>query len=306
MSRLSVRSVLIGLLLIALLFVEGGHLGQADAQQPQAYPESTLIEILNRARMDRRLPSLRYEPRLSQIASDLTRAIYDGESLDRLNAGLEALLREKGYPHIFYGGRYATTSSSVEEMARDWLRDTGPDGALTNRSAVEIGVAYLSSDGSTVPNIPQNIWAVVIAEPARPAADGWDESIRRLVNQFRYSNGLPPLEANVFLARAAHAHAQDMVSRDFFDHISPSGTNPGDRATAAGYRWTRILENLAAGQTTPQEVVNAWIRSKDGHREAMLDPVVTQIGVGYVFVPFDAGRMDSRHYWAMSLGKPVY
>ena len=278
---------------------------QAQSTPETEEAESKLIEIINRARVDRRQRSLRYEPRLTQIAQELAQAIYNGESLTSLNEGLEILLRQKGYPHMLSGGRYATTDGSVEEMVGAWLRDSGPDGILNAPEALEIGVAYLSSEGTTVSNMARNIWAVVIANPARPAADGWDIQILQLVNQFRRENGLPPLVMNAFLARAAKAHAQDMFNRDYFEHISLSGTDPGDRATAAGYRWTRVLENLAAGQTTPRDVVKAWIRSKDGHREAMLDPVVEELGVGYVFAPFDEGRIQARHYWAMSLGKAV-
>ena len=277
----------------------------SQAQTEREEAESKLIEIINRARVDRRLRALRFEPRLTQIAKEMTQAIYEGESLNSLNDGLEALLRQKGYPHMLYGGRYATTNDSVEQMVGAWLRDSGPDGILNSPDALEIGVAYLNSNGSTVPNIAPNIWAVVIADPARPAAAGWDEQIRQLVNQFRRVNNLPPLEMNAFLSRAAKAHSQDMLNRDYFEHISPSGTDPGDRATTAGYRWSRVLENLAAGQTNPRDVVNAWIQSKDGHREAMLDPIVTELGIGYVFAPFDPGRVEARHYWAMSLGKPL-
>lgn len=302
-----VRAVLIFGFIAGLLWEVSTPIGPAFSQSPTDPEEVTskLIEIINRARVDRRLRSLRFEPRLTQIAKEMTRAIYNGESLATLNEGLEEMLREKGYPHMLFGGRYATTKGPVEEMVGAWLRENGPDGILSNPNALEIGVAYLNSEGSTVPDIPQNIWAVVIADPARPAEDGWDERIRLLVNQFRQRNGLPPLKMNALLARAAKAHASDMLARDYFRHFSPDGTDPGDRATAAGYRWTKILENLAAGQTNPRDVVNAWIRSKDGHREAMLDPIVTELGVGYVFAPFDPGRVEARHYWAMSLGKPV-
>jgi hypothetical protein len=31
---------------------------------------------------------------------------------------------------------------------------------------------------------------------------------------------------------------------------------------------------------------------------------VTELGIGYVFTPFDPGRITSRHYWSMSLGRP--
>ncbi len=266
--------------------------------------ESRLIQLINSARAERSLPRLNYEPRLTQIARELTRSIYAGQRLNALSDGLERLLQDKGYPSIMFGGRYATTDGSVSDMLREWLEEGGPDSILINPNVQEIGVAYLNSDGSTVRGIPTNIWAVVIAEPARPADADWRRQILRLVNQFRAANGLDPLKPNAFLDRAAMGHARDMLARDFFSHINPSGIGPGDRATAAGYKYLQILENIAIGQRTPREVVNAWVASKDGHREAMLNPSVTELGIGYVFTPFDPGRITSRHYWSMSLGRP--
>nr|WP_306821499.1 CAP domain-containing protein [Metabacillus litoralis] len=49
-------------------------------------------------------------------------------------------------------------------------------------------------------------------------------------------------------------------------------------------------ENLAAGQRTPKEVVNAWMNSQ-GHRANILKKEVSEIGVGYV----NGGEYG--HYW---------
>ncbi len=40
-------------------------------------------------------------------------------------------------------------------------------------------------------------------------------------------------------------------------------------------------ENIAMGQKTPEEVVNAWMNS-EGHRANILNPNYNTIGVGYV------------------------
>lgn len=286
--------------LLALAFAEPVG-SPAWAQEKQ---ESGLIEIVNKVRADRNLTPLRYEPRLTQIARELTDAIYGGQRIDNLGDGLDVLMRRKGYPHRLAGANYATTSGSAQALVEAWIDDRGRNSFILSPDAKEIGVAYKSSVDSLVPNIAPNIWAVVVADPARPAEDGWADRVISLVNQFRLSNGLEPLKRNAFLDRAAMAQSRDMLARDFFSHINPDGKDPGDRATAAGYRWSRILENLAVGQTTAREAVEAWVRSKDGHREAMLDPAVTEVGVGYVFAPFDPGRIEALHYWSMSLGRP--
>ncbi|BDG35019.1 CAP domain-containing protein [Saccharococcus caldoxylosilyticus] len=47
-----------------------------------------------------------------------------------------------------------------------------------------------------------------------------------------------------------------------------------------GIRYCTAGENIAAGQRTPQEVVNAWMNSP-GHRANILNKNFTHIGVGY-------------------------
>lgn len=291
-------------ILIFLGLMAGAWIAPAVAQEED--PDvSGLIDVINDVRSERNMQPLRFEPRLTQIAEDLALAVWRGESLDGLADGLEYLLRQRGYPHMLYGGRYATTSASVDTMVRNWLLESGPGSILVNGQASEIGVAFLNGDDSPVPDMPPNIWAVVIADPARPAESDWERRVVQHVNRFRRENGLPPLEVNAFLSRAAMAHARDMLARDFFSHYNPDGLGPGDRATAAGYQWSRILENLASGQESARSAVTAWIRSTDGHREAMLDPSVSEVGVGYIFTPFDPGRIGSLHYWAMTLGRPI-
>ena len=104
------------------------------------------------------------------------------------------------------------------------------------------------------------------------------------------------------LNAAAQTHAEDMAERDYIAHISPDGRTPGKRATVAGYRWSRLLENVAAGQPTPTEAVKVW-KASPGHRRAMLDPEIRELGIGYAFLPQDDGRVRAYHYWVLSLGR---
>jgi uncharacterized protein YkwD len=296
-----IRTAFIAFLAAVIVGAPGGPV-LADARSGPA----ALVEIVNAARAERRIPPVRYEPRLVSIAEQLTGAIAAGEPLDRHAAGRELLLREKGYPFVKYGARYAVTGVSAEEMVRSWMFNAdGAPGIIVDPNVVEVGVAYLSSDGTAVTDTGPNIWALIIAEPARPAREGWRKRVLDFVNGFRIRNGLDPLRPNAFLDRAAMTHAQDMVNRDFFSHFNPDGAGPGDRAEAAGYDFSMVLENLAAGQRDARDAVDAWIRSRDGHREAMLNPAVTELGIGYVFAPYDPGRIDSRHYWSMTLGRPI-
>ena len=98
-------------------------------------------------------------------------------------------------------------------------------------------------------------------QPEEPELDiaAWEQEVFDLVNAIRAENDLPAYEYDEKLADVARAHSQDMIDREFFDHTNPDGDQPWDRMSAAGIRWYAAAENIAAGQRTPEEVVDAWM-----------------------------------------------
>ncbi|MFI0353170.1 CAP domain-containing protein [Actinomadura sp. 9N407] len=100
-----------------------------------------------------------------------------------------------------------------------------------------------------------------------------------LTNAERAKHGCRPLTLDGRLQNAAQRHSADMAARGFFSHTSPEGKSPGDRITAAGYRWSTYGENIAAGQPTPSSVVSAWMKSP-GHRANILNCSFRHIGIG--------------------------
>ncbi|MFF4399736.1 sigma-70 family RNA polymerase sigma factor [Streptomyces sp. NPDC001480] len=100
-----------------------------------------------------------------------------------------------------------------------------------------------------------------------------------LVNKERSAAGCGPLTEDPQLEVAAQRHSDDMAARHFFDHTNPDGADPGQRITAAGYRWSTYGENIAQGQQTPQAVMDSWMNSP-GHRANILNCSFKDIGVG--------------------------
>ncbi|MFJ3231050.1 sigma-70 family RNA polymerase sigma factor [Streptomyces sp. NPDC086787] len=100
-----------------------------------------------------------------------------------------------------------------------------------------------------------------------------------LVNKERSAAGCGPVTDNSQLRDAAQKHSDDMAARGFFDHTNPDGKGPGERITAAGYRWSTYGENIAAGQQTPASVMDAWMHSS-GHRANILNCSFKELGVG--------------------------
>lgn len=96
-----------------------------------------------------------------------------------------------------------------------------------------------------------------------------------------------PLAPNQQLQNASVAHSVDMIDRDFFAHTNPSGITPGGRATAAGYAWWTIAENIAyVGYFGTADINANSQRSHDmlfrsaGHRTNILMEEAEEIGVG--------------------------
>ncbi|MGD6843213.1 CAP domain-containing protein [Bacillus infantis] len=133
--------------------------------------------------------------------------------------------------------------------------------------------------------------------PAAAAEQSAEEQVVQLVNKERAKYGLKPLKSNWELSRTARYKSQDMINRNYFDHNSPTYGTPFDMMKSFGISYRTAGENIAAGQTTPQAVVTAWMNS-EGHRKNILSSSFTEIGVGY------AKGGSYGHYWTqMFIGR---
>ncbi|MGV9452980.1 sigma-70 family RNA polymerase sigma factor [Streptomyces sp. NPDC003635] len=117
------------------------------------------------------------------------------------------------------------------------------------------------------------------APQAQSAPTGTVGQVVALVNKERAAAGCGALAEDALLNQAAQGHSEDMAARGFFDHTNPDGEDPGQRITAAGYRWSTYGENIAKGQQTPEVVMESWMNSP-GHRANILNCAFKDIGVG--------------------------
>jgi uncharacterized YkwD family protein len=125
----------------------------------------------------------------------------------------------------------------------------------------------------------------------------YEQQVVDLCNQIRRQNGLPPLSLNWELARVARMKSQDMRDQNYFSHNSPTYGSPFNMMKSFGIHYSYAGENIAAGQRTPQEVVNSWMNSP-GHRANILNRNFTQIGVGYC----TGGKYGT--YWTQMFIRP--
>jgi uncharacterized protein YkwD len=132
---------------------------------------------------------------------------------------------------------------------------------------------------------------------ARAHAQDMAAQVLTLVNQQRAANGLPALNRDSALDSAAYQHSNDMATSNTFSHTGSDGSTPGQRINAAGYYWYTCGENIAAGQSSAQAVMDAWMNSS-GHRANILSPDFKDIGIAVVY---RAGSAYG-YYWTQDFG----
>ncbi|SDJ04417.1 CAP domain-containing protein [Natribacillus halophilus] len=108
----------------------------------------------------------------------------------------------------------------------------------------------------------------------------FEQEVVRLTNEEREAQGLEPLEIHEELAEVATVKSEDMRDNDYFSHDSPVHGSPFDMISAHGIDYTGAGENIAAGQATPEQVVQGWMES-DGHRANIMNSDFTHIGIGH-------------------------
>jgi uncharacterized protein YkwD len=144
------------------------------------------------------------------------------------------------------------------------------------------------------------------SEPAKkPDPAKVKEQIVATTNQFRRQEKRRELKVNPQLSQAAQAFAEFMARTDNFGHEA-DGKKPADRVTAAGYQYCVVAENIAydynsAGFSTEElaeGLIEGWRKSPE-HRKNLLDPNLSEIGVGLA-----QSSKTGRYYTVQNLGRP--
>lgn len=157
----------------------------------------------------------------------------------------------------------------------------------------------LEDDGIIADNIPDTSF-----EPATQSAT--ERRVLTLINQARATARVcgstsyakaPALAAENRLDLAAQGHSRDMATNNYFSHTGRDGSMPWDRVTRQGYAWSSVGENIAAGYSTPEAVVQGWL-SSPGHCANIMNPRYTQTGIGL------ATGGSYRYYWTQVFARP--
>src|SRR5690606_39167025 len=133
------------------------------------------------------------------------------------------------------------------------------------------------------PNVvPTNmqVGSVIRLRATAASPTTFEEQVAQLVNKERAKQGLSPLLHRADIKSVAEKKAMDMINSNYFSHTSPNYGSPFDMMKTFGIKYRTAGENIAKGQKTPQEVMNAWMNSS-GHRANILNAKFDSIGVGY-------------------------
>lgn len=182
------------------------------------------------------------------------------------------------------------------------------------RGAFAALVALPLAQAGATPVRAQADGAVDVAARSGVQAADVEARVAERVNAERARAGLPLLSSDPKLADIARAHARDMATRRYFDHVSPEGKDPARRGLDAGYPCRKshgtylthgLGENIfqssvfssvtfgSGGSRTYQwmdadeiarQVVEGWMGS-EGHRENLLKRNFDRQGIGVAITP---------------------
>ena len=101
------------------------------------------------------------------------------------------------------------------------------------------------------------------------------------------------------LESVAYEHSRDMGDHNFFSHTGSDGLQSADRVKNAGYDWSTVGENIAAGQQTTDAVMIAWLDSP-GHCANIMHSSYTEFGAA----SYTVDGSDFPIYWTQVFARP--
>jgi uncharacterized protein YkwD len=218
----------------------------------------------------------------------------DGDDVVLGGSGLEAIMGGAGDDIIVSrGGRDMIDPGTGHDWVNGKFTDPPPAAADRPPIAPVSGPAPSPTSTSPANPVPPNI-------TTSPDLAAWASQIVALTNQQRKANGLPDLKVSDKLTQMAQIQADQMAGLNTMSHDLPNARYPDlqSRASAVGYKFNWLGENIAFNYPDPQGVMNGWMLST-GHRANILNASYTEIGVAVAL------NADGRPYFAQEFGQPA-
>jgi uncharacterized protein YkwD len=218
------------------------------------------------------------------------------------------LSRGAGLPESLKDAAYRASTSVYISLSGDGVVDKA-GAALGERYCTQLLGRALADIG--IYQEDRHIW-IVMAAPFAPqvsmSADTAAARVLELVNRARAEarscgrkrfKAAGPLRLNDVLAAVAQRHATDMAQFNYFSHTGRDISTPAVRVQRGGYNYRATGENIAAGQSTPEEAVAGWIKSPP-HCENLMNPAYTEMGIAFAV----ESNSERGVYWTQVFGTP--
>lgn len=254
---------------------------------------SDLVEVANRLRAECSAAEGERPPLVpSSALEEALREVADGTALEDAVAGTGYRARQLALLRV----RTDAGPDAVGDVLASRYCDT-----LSVPELVHIGAHRRS--GETL---------LIVAEPLatrelRADAAAVDELLSR-INEARAlprrcgnteAPAAPALSASPQLREAARRHAEDLAARGVLSHQGSDGSRPADRVGRAGYVWSAVAENVAAGQADPAAALGSWLDSP-GHCLNLMNGRYTQTGIAVALGDPEAGGI----FWVQVFAAP--
>ncbi|MGY4691223.1 CAP domain-containing protein [Salibacterium sp. K-3] len=219
---------------------------------------------------------------------------------EELNVSLEQFVKENNGQFRFDWPQQETQDSEQKQTQENEQEQTqeAPEEAQQERESN--GGNNSSAPEDNAANEPSNEAASEESASEEPSGQQdtadveteseFEQQVIELTNQEREAAGLEPLQPYSELSDVARDKSEDMRDAGYFSHNSPNYGSPFDMMDSYGIDYRGAGENIAAGQRTPEQVVEGWMNS-EGHRENIMNEDFTHIGVGH------AEGGSHGHYW---------
>ena len=259
---------------------------------------SEVTKYVNIERENVGLQPLELDENLCRVANMRAVEIVQSFSHERPDGtSWYTLLREENIPYHIAGENIAAGFATPEKVVNAWMKSEGHRANILSSDFKKIGIGFYYEDGTVF----KNYWDQIFTDGAdenytdenadvQEDNNSFANEVVRLVNEERQKAGLSPLEADPKLAHAAQKRSDELI--ETFGHERPDGQPWSTILEEENISYSSAGENVAAGFSTPEKVVKAWMNS-EGHKKAILSTDYKKIGVGYSYTD----NADLKHYW---------
>lgn len=264
-----------------------------------------LLSAVNQQRAANGLPALTVDQRLMSVAQQVSEA---AARQDTLSPGVSNVEMAYAAGYTFDELRqmiFSADRGSADQALAVWLGEADLREMLLTTEFTDVGLGRTPAVRgfyyyTLLLGRPQTLTApgATMNNPGEASVMGQARVIVDLVNAARRQQNQRALVLNTGLMAAAQRHSDDQAARDVMSHQGSDGGYVADRASAAGYAWATVGENVLARYTRHAAAAfDQWWNSPD-HRANMLNDDFTEIGIGY------AQAASGAYYYTMVLARP--